>query len=260
MKANKTVLFGRDRAINRGSVERVDPVQNEILDSCLSRGLHAQAHCSGVSVESATDILNVVNEHIQALKLFGRWLAGLAIKAVDGKTCIFVGAIGEVFASQSADAVLRTEQGPQGHSRRILEQVNRGQTISVVAGMIGDKANTLAFERCELVLCQHVYAVEHLGPPAVKRGLSLIRVHFGSARLKRSRHAHKIEVADSFRRQCPQLGSQGADAALLVRMVAVGKNDQKRLGERINPDRSARPARVAVRAERKVFAARATEA
>src|SRR5437899_1306675 len=116
--------------------------------------------------------------------------------------------------------MLRTEQGHQRHIRRVFEQVNRRLAIPIVASVIGDEAEALAFEWSEMILCKHVNAVENLRLPSLTRCLPFGRSHFRSTRFERSGDSNKIEVVDSLRRQRTQLGAQGADVSLLGRMIA----------------------------------------
>ena len=162
MKADETVQLGRDRAIDHGAVERIDSVQNEVLEPGLSCSLHAQAHRGRVGVKSAADILHVEHQCIQPLELLGRGFARFAIKAVNGKAGFFVSAVRHCFINNATNAVLGTEQGHQRHARRILQQVNCRLAVPVVTRVIRDEADAFAFERCKLVLCQHVNAIEDL--------------------------------------------------------------------------------------------------
>src|SRR5262245_13926052 len=59
-------------------------------------------------------------------------------------------------------------------------------------------------------------------------------------------HIGEVEVRDCFGSQGAEFTSKRTDVAALGRMISIGEKDKKRLGEWVNPNRGAGPARVAV--------------
>ena len=127
--------------------------------------------------------------------------------------------------------MFRAKQSDQRHFRGIFEQIDRRLSLPVVASLIGDKANTLASERSEMILHEHIDAVEH---PGWFEGFAMgwfggIAGFVDWARLQCPGHDDKIKVADRLGRQCSKPRAKRADIALFGRMISVREKDHERL-------------------------------
>src|SRR5207249_4225677 len=139
----------------------IDPIQNIELNVRFGGCLQAQTHRAAVSVKPAADVLDIKDERIKAFELFRRGFVSLAIEAVNRQSGYFVDTVGDCLIPCAANAMFGTEQGGQRHIRSVLEQVNRRLPLPIVASLVGDQANPLPFEWREMILHEHIDAVEH---------------------------------------------------------------------------------------------------
>ena len=117
--------------------------------------------------------------------------------------------------------------------------------------MVGNQPNAQTLESGKLLPFKHVNAVEALQPDTVRQvpagrraGLRFRHRRQGAG------HEGEIEIPDRLSRQRPEPRAQYSDVPVLIRVIAGRQEDHKRLRKRINPQRGAGPAGVAVRAQR----------
>src|SRR6185436_4214834 len=120
MKRNERRLALMDGAFDRDTVDGVDAVEHNEFDPCFGRSLHTEAHGGRVSIKATADVLNVVDQRVETLELFGRGRAARTIKTVHRKTCFFVGAVVNLLIELSTDAMLGAEECFQFHLWRFL--------------------------------------------------------------------------------------------------------------------------------------------
>ena len=113
----------------------------------------------------SSDVLDVIDHHIDPLQHVGRGLPGGTVQGVHRKAGFRVLAAGDVVAGigVAADAVLRPEQGDEIHLGCLEEDVDGGTEVPVHPGGIRHQAHPLVAELLETIPFQHVDAGIHLG-------------------------------------------------------------------------------------------------
>ena len=181
VERHETGLGRQHRSVNGHAVDRVGAVEDKNLFPVLGGRFNRQTQSRGVSVKAATHVLDVKDERVEVFQVLGLWLVqrpdqGLAlrvgfpgfalgqlgIQTVDRQARVVVVSVGDLFVQHSANAMLRAKENFEFKLRRIVEQVNGGVALAIVAGVIGDQADPHSFERRELLLDQHVNAVKGL--------------------------------------------------------------------------------------------------
>ena len=79
MKTDEAGAARQDRPVNRHPIYRVDAVEHKILLPVLARRFQRQAQRRSISIESATDVLNIEHEGVEVFELFRLGLEGRAV-------------------------------------------------------------------------------------------------------------------------------------------------------------------------------------
>src|SRR5438874_2145599 len=113
------------RPFDRHAADRVGPVEDDDTQLVCGGRFENESQRRNVRVEAAADVLDVVDERVNPLKLLSRGPLGLAVKTVNGEPGFRVFTVRYRLVHLAADAVLRAEQGYQRNAGCLVEQVNR---------------------------------------------------------------------------------------------------------------------------------------
>ena len=151
------------RPLDLQASERIRTVEDDHFHPFRCRHLHHIAHGAYIGVGAAADVLDVVDNGVEALELFCGGEAGLAVEGEDGNTGAGVyGLPLDVLARVgiAPDTVLRAEKGHQLYSWRIVEDIDGGVEVAVHARWIGHQSDAFALELFEAVGLEDVNAGE----------------------------------------------------------------------------------------------------
>src|SRR5262245_17838165 len=127
-------LWIKERPLDRQAADRIRTVEYDDLQLVRRTGLQDVAERCDVGVEAAADVLDVVNERVDAFELLGARSLPLAVQAVNRQAGFLVLTVGHQFVDRTADAVFRAEKGDQLDARRLVEQVDGAVAVTVQAG------------------------------------------------------------------------------------------------------------------------------
>ena len=147
IKSHKSSKFRLQQiALHQLSADRIGPVQHHEGLALLRSRLHRQGHGVDVGVEARPDILNVIHQHIDVFEHFRGRLVGLAVEAEDRNILQGIDFRVDLAAGflLAADAVLRPEQGGDGHPGHRHEHIGDVPALGVVGGVVGDDPHPLA--------------------------------------------------------------------------------------------------------------------
>src|SRR3954470_14484700 len=122
----------------------------------FSSGFHALSHGADIGVSAAPDVLKVENQNIDSPQHLARRLSSGAVKRVGHHTGL------AIFAGLNVTArLLRPVQAMFGSIQRnqvtVLPQQDAGSnSFPIYARLIGDQANTFAFENSEVALLEDI--------------------------------------------------------------------------------------------------------
>src|SRR5262249_8082027 len=108
-----------------------------------------------ISVETATDILDVVNKGVDVLQLLRGGPLTFPIKAVDGQPGLFILGVGDGAVRLAGDPVLGAENRHELDFGRLAKLINRPVSLPVDAGMIGDKSHAPAAKGSKVISLQY---------------------------------------------------------------------------------------------------------
>ena len=155
--------LGVDGAFDEGA-DGVGAVEDDEADFGGGGGFEAMGEGGDVGVEAAADVLDVENEGVEAGELGGGGGAAVAIEAVDGEAGGGVGGVGDFrLVEVATDTVFGGEEGNEGEIFGLVEEVDGGASVAVVAAGVGDEADAEAVELAEVVAGEDVNAVEDRG-------------------------------------------------------------------------------------------------
>ena len=129
---------------------------------CLRRLLHADAHGGFVGVEACADVLDVVDERVDAFEHLGVRPGGFAVEAEHGQAGLFFDGVADLFVELAEQAVLGGEDLHQLAVLGVGEQIERAAAIDGEAGVVGDQGDLAIVELLEVVTLEHVDSAEHL--------------------------------------------------------------------------------------------------
>ena len=98
----------------------IAPVHNHERDSGFYTCINDVAQGSAVGVESNPDVLNIIDDPIQALQPFGWWTLGFTVQTLDWYACFGIAAVFHMLSSilLSPEAVFRRPDLPNIHTQR----------------------------------------------------------------------------------------------------------------------------------------------
>ena len=166
-------------ALDRHATDRVRPVEHHESQLVPGRCPHGEAHGGEVRVVAAADVLHVEDERVEAAQvLVPRRERGevLAVQRMlgDAGARIHRGADLLQVLHVPAHAVLRTEEGRERHSRRLVQEVGEVAQLGVDAGRVEDGAHPQPLQEARLehprdARLHHQYAFRERKPPASVR-------------------------------------------------------------------------------------------
>ena len=134
--------------------------------------------------------------------------------------------------------MLRAEERLELHAGRVEKQIDGGIAPAILSGVIGHETDAQLLERREVLLHEHVDAVEHarqrrVGGEEIVRLRDGVGVHRGGDEVRAEGqgvlHAGEVESIDGFRGERTERGVEREDAAFAVGMHAVREKNPKRL-------------------------------
>ena len=96
MKGGEAAFAAIDRAFHARTVDGIYAVEHEEFQVCLSRGVQTIAHRGEISIEAATNVLNIKHERVKVLQLFQLRRAARAVKTINRQAGLFVHAVADV--------------------------------------------------------------------------------------------------------------------------------------------------------------------
>src|SRR4029079_9629484 len=103
-----------------------------------------------------TDVLNVVDEHVDLIEhIFGRHRR-LDIERVKGDNSRRIDTSGESLARSRVDAypVLRAEKRGELHARRLEEEIDRSRPLAIASRVIGEQTDSFSANQMQRVAQQ----------------------------------------------------------------------------------------------------------
>ena len=154
-----------EASLDLEAAQRVGTVQDHHFDVLLGTGTHHQAQGGDEGIGTGTDVLDVIDHHIDPLQHVGRRFPGGTVQGIHREAGFRVLAAGDMVTGVriAPDAVLRAVQGHEVHLGRLEEDVDGGTEIPVHAGGVRYQAHPLAAEFLETIPLQHVDAGIDLG-------------------------------------------------------------------------------------------------
>ena len=152
-------IFGQI-TLHLESPQGIGSVEHHKFDVVFGCGFHSQSHRTDVGERTATDILDIVDQHIYPLQHIGGSLAGLAIERTNGKTGGGIGRVVHMIACMhiAAHAVFRTEQRYQIYVGSFMQNIDGGFELVVHSGRIGDQAHSFPLQYLEITIFKNLYS------------------------------------------------------------------------------------------------------
>ena len=198
--------------------DRVGSIENDHVEPVLGRLFEDEAERGDVGVEASAGVLDVEDERVDALQLFGGRSLALAVQAVDRRARGAISAILDLLVPVAGEAVLGAEDRYQRDVRSVVEHVGGATAVARAAGVVGHEPHVATRKRSELVGDQAI-------DPQLDHALA------GGASSRPEGEASEI---------LPQLG----DVTLLVGVKAAGEQDEGGAGLGVDPE--VRPGKAGV--------------
>ena len=143
-------------AFDLPAAERVRAVEDHHLDAELGAGAHHQAEGADEGVGAGADVLDVVDDDVEAAEHLRGRLAGRAVDGVDRQAGRLVAAALDLAAGVdvAADAVLRREQGDEVDFGGLEEDVDGALQVAVHPRGVREQADALALQAFEAALAE----------------------------------------------------------------------------------------------------------
>src|SRR2546430_8890905 len=146
------------RAFDYLSANGIRTIQDDHLQFVLRRRFQNVTEGGEVSVESATDVLDVVNQRVDVSELLRRGSLPLSKEAIYGQTGLIVLGVSHSAIHPARDAVLGTEDRHERDFGSMIKNINRPDALAIDAGMVRDESYTPTAKRTELISLEGVDA------------------------------------------------------------------------------------------------------
>src|SRR6266480_1138757 len=130
---------------------------------------HEISERGDISVKANADILNIENDRIEIFQLPGGGTSRLAIKRIDWQSSRFILRIRNLFISQAANSMLRSEERHQLHAGSFTKNIDCLAAFAITTGVVGNQPKPHTGKLFETVSLEHVDPCQHVGGD---RGLS----------------------------------------------------------------------------------------
>ena len=145
------------RPFDNFAAQRIWPVEHHKRNVVFRRCFHAIAHRRYVSVKAHACILNIKDQHIDALQHRIRWPARLSVKTVNrqpgrGVRCVRHNRS----VCVSGDPVLRAKDCNQLYAVRFRQNINRPMALRINSGLVCNHSHAFTAQRSEVLLFEHV--------------------------------------------------------------------------------------------------------
>ena len=126
-------------------------------------GFHDVGQGADVSKRAATDVLNVVDEHIDILQHLVRRRAIFAIERINGQSRSRVGVVSHRVTGMhiASHTMLRAKQSHQLYVLGSMQDVDIRPQVIVYSRRIGDQTDPQVLQDFEVLLFQNLYAGLH---------------------------------------------------------------------------------------------------
>ena len=118
---------------------------------CFRRGNKAVGHRINVCIDARAHILEINDEHVDAVEHCLGGLARFAVQGIHGHAAEIVGAVrrfDHVFLDVRAEALLRSEDCAKPHARVRGQPIGDVNQAVIDRRRVADDADALAVERC----------------------------------------------------------------------------------------------------------------
>ena len=154
------ISFFHQIAFHFVATHGIRAVEHHKFFAIFGTGFHTHAHCGIEGVGAATNVLNVVNQHINVFEHCGGGLVGFAVKWVSLYASFCIHCVAHCVAGVciTTHAVFGTIKCHQFHSGRLIQNVDGGFKIAVHTAGIGHQTHALALQLLKAAIAQHFNA------------------------------------------------------------------------------------------------------
>ena len=147
-----------DVAFDLLAPDGVGPVEYDKLDAVFGGGLHGYTHGADVGERAAAYVLNVIDEHVDALEHLGGRRAGLPVERIDRQSGRGVGRVfyfvaGMHVAAHTVFGAVKSHQIDVGSLKQDID--GRFQRVVYPCG-VGDETDSFPFQYLEVVFFQNL--------------------------------------------------------------------------------------------------------
>ena len=166
-------------ALDHAAGDGIGTVEDDHGDVAAARLLQDVEQRRQVGVVAHADVLDVEDEHADAVEHVARRPSRRAVEAPDRPAGGRIAAVRHVRVDVATDAVLGREDRGEAHPGRIREEIDRSAALGVDARLVRDEPDGVALERGEVLVDQRVeagsYGAERAGRLRRREGLATIR-------------------------------------------------------------------------------------